>query len=153
MATIRRSEEKVLSEAYTQVLNTEGFFDRVAATGAGVMQTAKNVGSGIKATGQALTGNLAGAQATVAKMSPADDAKMQSILKNSAKNFLTDIFKLKLIPGAENLQPQDVDIKAFITAVEPFLQQLKASKAPAPAAPATGTTPATPAAPATPPVA
>lgn len=131
-----RRDQHLLSEAYTKV--NEGILDRAGANIAGVVQGVKNVGTAAKAGYQAVTGNVQGAQQTIGGMKSSVDAKTASILKASAKNFLTDLYKLKLIPNvAPNTPPSEQDITAFTNAVMPFIQQLKTTAA-APAA----TTPA-----------
>ena len=140
-----RRDQNLLSEAYTRV--NEGILDRAGANMAGFMQGVKNVGTAVKAGGQALTGNIAGAQSTIGGMKSGVDAKTASILKASAKNFLTDLYKLKLIPNvAPNTPPSEQDITAFTNAVMPFIQQLKTAASAQPAtntaAPAAGAAPA-----------
>jgi hypothetical protein len=138
-----RKDQKLLSEAYTRV--NEGILDRAGANIAGVVQGVKNVGTAAKAGYQAVTGNLQGAQQTIGGMKSGVDAKTASILKSSAKNFLTDLYKLKLIPNVSpNTPPSEQDITAFTNAVMPFIQQLKTTAAAPAATPAAAPAPIAP---------
>ena len=141
MRNVNRAELRRITESYESIYN-EGILDRVGANAAGVWQGVKNVGAGIKATGQALTGNLAGAQATVAGMVPQGDARLNSIIQSASKNFLTDIIKLKLIDDKGAYVPDAKDIQDVAGLLGPIITKLKeaaVAKAAAAAAPAAGT--------------
>lgn len=141
MRNVNRAELRRITESYESIYN-EGILDRVGANAAGVWQGVKNVGAGIKATGQALTGNLAGAKATVDGMVDQSDARVNSIIQSASKNFLTDIIKLKLIDDKGAYVPDAKDIQDIAGLLGPIITQLKAAavaKAAAAAAPAAGT--------------
>jgi len=139
MRNVNRAELRRITESYESIYN-EGILDRVGARVAGAVQTVKNVGQGLKATGQALTGNLAGAQATVQGMVGSDAARINSIIQSASKNFLTDIIKLKLIDDKGAYVPDAKDIKSVSDLLTPIITQIKdaatAKAAPAVAAPA-----------------
>lgn len=65
------------------------------------------------------------AQATVGGIKPADVAKIQNALRPAAKVFLQTLFRSKMVPGAERNTPSDQDATAFITAVIPYINQLR----------------------------
>lgn len=108
MTPATKKDDALLSEAYTKI--NEGLWDRTAATMAGAGQYVKNVGTALKGG--------------VSTTSP-QQAQLQSILKRSAGDFLTNIYKMKLVPGAETVKPSDQEISQVVGALQPILTQLQ----------------------------
>ena len=120
-------DKKMLTEAYETI--NEGMLDRAGANIAGWTQGAKNVWQGVKAAGNAVVGNTQAAQQNVAQMQDTGAAKQQSILQASAKNFMTDVYKLGLLQGKE---PTAKDIAGLMNVISPYLTQLQQQRTPKP---------------------
>ena len=143
------SDSKLIFEAYTKSLD-EGIVGRTAARlgglGASVTQPFKNIGAGIKSVGQLATGNVAGAQQTMAGVKTsaqaAFDSKVKSITGQYIKKITDDLVKLGLvtpdkvqsISNAVNTAIASLVTPALTTAQQPAQQPAPTAQQPAPTA-------------------
>ena len=146
------SDSKLIFEAYTKSLD-EGIVGRTAARlgglGASVTQPFKNIGAGIKSVGQLATGNVAGAQQTMAGVKTsaqaAFDSKVKSITGQYIKKITDDLVKLGLvtpdkvqsISNAVNTAIASLVTPALTTAQQPAQQPAPTAQQPAPTAQST----------------
>jgi hypothetical protein len=144
------NDAKLIYEAYTKNLD-EGIVGRTAARlgglGASLTQPIKNIGAGIKSVGQLATGNVAGAQQTMAGVRTSDqakfDAKVKSITGQYVKKITDDLVKLGLVGADKAGEISNAVNNAISVLVKPATQPVAgtvttptpAQPAPAPAAP------------------
>lgn len=137
-------DTKLIFEAYTKNLD-EGIVGRTAARlgglGASLTQPIKNIGAGIKSVGQLATGNVAGAQQTMAGVKTSDqakfDAKVKSITGQYIKKITDDLVKLGLVGADKAGEISNAVNNAISTLVKPATQPTAGTvTTPAPVQPA-----------------
>ena len=148
-------DTKLIFEAYTKNLD-EGIVGRTAARlgglGASLTQPIKNSGAGIKSVGQLATGNVAGAQQTMAGVKTSDqakfDAKVKSITGQYIKKITDDLVKLGLVGADKAGEISNAVNNAISNLVKPATQPVAGTvTTPAPAQPAPAPVAAAPVAP------